>query len=332
MTDVLGVCTSWGDGVCVDRARVGRTGDDPAGRHRLRQAGPAPPVGAAPRPVVRRRAARAVAVARGRDPAAGRLAAPGGAAVRGPAAAARQLGAGDGRSRECPSPRHCPQIRSFYADRDRPALAQVEAGSTEEAGLVAAGWAPLPDGEADFMIGSVAQVLRHAPALPEDRVVCLTPTSGSSSGTRPVGAEVEIGDRARGRGALDGDWVGIHTVEVAPDHRRQGLATHVICRAARLGSQPRRDDGLAARRDPQRRRDRALRRSRLPHPPHRAVPRLSPLTSRKKGFAPVRPRRRISPAAGGVTTLVRGVARAYGVPTRGRHPKDRRRRCGGTAI
>ena len=58
-----------------------------------------------------------------------------------------------------------PVVRAFYADRDRPALAQVEVGSTVEAGLVAAGWTPLPDGEADFMIGSVARALRHAPAV-----------------------------------------------------------------------------------------------------------------------------------------------------------------------
>ena len=42
MTDVLGVCTAWGDGVCVVVPDSGRRpGDDPHRRHRLRQAGAA---------------------------------------------------------------------------------------------------------------------------------------------------------------------------------------------------------------------------------------------------------------------------------------------------
>ena len=27
---------------------------------------------------------------------------------------------------------------------------------------------------------------------------------------------------------MDGDWVGIHTVDVSPDHRRGGLGTRVV--------------------------------------------------------------------------------------------------------
>ncbi len=119
---------------------------------------------------------------------------------------------------EVPLPEALAAIDAFYADRDRPALAQVEPGSDEEAGLVAAGWTPLPDGEADFMIGSVAQVLRHTGPAGTEAVL-------DQSGDR---VDVRIGDAARGRAALDGDWVGIHTVEVSPDHRRRGLATHVI--------------------------------------------------------------------------------------------------------
>ena len=41
MTDLLGVCTSWGDGVCVIAPGGRRAGHDPARRHRLRQAGAA---------------------------------------------------------------------------------------------------------------------------------------------------------------------------------------------------------------------------------------------------------------------------------------------------
>jgi ribosomal protein S18 acetylase RimI-like enzyme len=131
-------------------------------------------------------------------------------------------------------------IRQFYAERDRPALAQVEIGSAEEAGLVEAGWAPVPDKDNHFMIGSVARALRGAPSLPHDQVVCLTPAVASSSDPRRARVEADIEDRARGRAALDGDWVGLHTVEVHPDHRRRGLATRVIVElldwAASLGA------------------------------------------------------------------------------------------------
>ncbi len=227
MTDVLGVCTAWGDGRCVVLPESGEPveialADIVSGK-------PVPP-----RPSVRHRVSAYDAelhvlslwpdvetrplggwLLRTAPPYEGRRR----------RRANSVLAMGDPRMSLTEA---LPVIRAFYADRDQPALAQVELGSTEEADLVAVGWTPVPDKDNAFMIGSVAQVLRHAPPLPEDGVVCLTPTSGSSSGTRPVRAEVEIGDRARGRAALDGDWVGIHTVEVHPDHRRQGLATRVI--------------------------------------------------------------------------------------------------------
>jgi ribosomal protein S18 acetylase RimI-like enzyme len=119
-------------------------------------------------------------------------------------------------------------IHAFYADRDRPALAQVEIGSPEEAALFAAGWATVPDKDNDFMIAPVAQVLRKAGPSPHDGVVSLTPAPQPDSSAQLVRAEVTVGEGARGRAALDRDWVGLHTVEVRPDHRRRGLATQVV--------------------------------------------------------------------------------------------------------
>ena len=52
LTDVLGTCTAWGDGVCVvaaRRRRAARPGHDRDRRHRLGQAGPAPRLDPAPR-------------------------------------------------------------------------------------------------------------------------------------------------------------------------------------------------------------------------------------------------------------------------------------------
>ncbi len=42
---------------------------------------------------------------------------------------------------------------------------------------------------------------------------------------------VEYGDEsviARGEAALDGDWLGLHSLVVDPSHRRQGLGTAVM--------------------------------------------------------------------------------------------------------
>jgi N-acetylglutamate synthase len=227
MTDVLGVCTFWGDGVCVVEPE-----DAPPVRIPLADIVSGKPV--PPRPSVRHRVssydAELHVLSLWPDvetrPLGGwllRAAPPYDGRVRRRANSALAMG-----DPGMPLTEAVPVIRAFYAERDRPALVQVEVGSTEEADVVAAGWAPVPGKDNHFMIASVAQVLRRAPPLPEEGAVCTTVRSDAPSGKQPVRAEVEIGDRARGRAALDGDWVGIHTVEVHPDHRRRRLATRVI--------------------------------------------------------------------------------------------------------
>ena len=233
MTDVLGICTAWGDGRCVVVPESG----DPV-EIALADIVSGKPV--PPRPSVRHRVSSYDAelhvlslwpdvetrplggwLLRAAPPYDGRL--------RRRANSVLAMG-----EPGVALPEAVSVIREFYAERDRPALAQVEIGSPEEAGLVEAGWAPVPDKDNHFMIGSVAQVLRNAPSLSEDEVVFLTPAPGSSR------AEADIEGRARGRAALDGDWVGLHTVEVDPDHRRRGLARRVIVElldwAASLGA------------------------------------------------------------------------------------------------
>lgn len=217
MTDLLGVCTAWGEGRCVVRPESGepveiRLSDIVSGK-------PVPP-----RPSVRHRVSSYDAelhvlslwpdvetrplgswLLRAAPPYEGRLR----------RRANSVLAMGDP---GVPLTEALPAIDDFYAERDRPALAQVELGSPEEARLVDAGWVAVPDKDNHFMIGSVAQVLRRSP--PGEGVHLR-----ESSEAR---AEADIGDLARGRAALDGDWVGLHTVEVHPDHRRRGLATRVI--------------------------------------------------------------------------------------------------------
>ncbi|MFL6001803.1 MAG: GNAT family N-acetyltransferase [Nocardioides sp.] len=239
MTDLLGMCTAWGDGRCVVVPEAGEAveimlADIVSGR-------PVPP-----RPSVRRRISPYDAelhvlslwpdvetrslggwLLRAAPPYDGRL--------RRRANSVLAMGEPGVALTDAVS-----VIREFYGERDRPALAQVEIGSPEEAGLVGGGWVPVSDKDNHFMIGSVAQVLRRAPTRPEEGVVGLTVRSDAPSGAQPARAEAEIANHARGRAALDGDWVGLHTVEVHPDHRRRGLATGVIVElldwAASLGA------------------------------------------------------------------------------------------------
>ena len=44
--------------------------------------------------------------------------------------------------------------------RDRPVLAQVEAGSEADSAPSAAGWTAVPGGDADFLLASVSRALR----------------------------------------------------------------------------------------------------------------------------------------------------------------------------
>jgi ribosomal protein S18 acetylase RimI-like enzyme len=220
MTDVLGVCTAWGGGRCVVEPESGepveiQLSDIVSGK-------PVPP-----RPSVRHRVSSFDAelhvlslwpdvethplggwLLRAAPPYEGRLR----------RRANSVLAMGDP---GVPILDALSAIHDFYAERDRPALAQVEVGSREERDLLDARWETVPDKDNHFMIGSVAQVLRRAPPDSRDAVVSLSESSKAR-------AEAEIANRARGRAALDGDWVGLHTVEVHPDHRRRGLARSII--------------------------------------------------------------------------------------------------------
>jgi N-acetylglutamate synthase len=119
------------------------------------------------------------------------------------------------------------RVRAFYTALERPVLAQVERDSEVSEALSGLGWTTVPRGDADFLMGSVARALRRIRS-PEEGVVRMSTIPESVSGTRPVQAEARIGDTARGLATLDGDWLGLHRVEVDPGHRRRGLATALL--------------------------------------------------------------------------------------------------------
>ena len=117
------------------------------------------------------------------------------------------------------------RVRAFYPARGLPALLQVEAGSDEEAQVRAAGWKDI-EGESDLLLASVSRLRRTLPRqLPRQLPrVELEVTARYSAAT--LGTSTDL--LARGRAALDGDWVGLHDLEVVPPSRRRGLASAIV--------------------------------------------------------------------------------------------------------
>jgi ribosomal protein S18 acetylase RimI-like enzyme len=211
MTDLLGVCTSWGDGRCVVQPESGEPvtialADIVSGK-------PVPP-----RPSVRRRVPPREAQVRAfalfpdleTEPvgdwvlrrSAGHPARRANSVLAfGPSGVA-----GDAEL-----------VEAFY---DRP-VAAVLPDSAEEALFRARGWVPeSQDADTVFMVGGVAMALRRSrPAgAPAVELVETTPTVVTA----------RVGDLASGVAAYADDWVGFRGVRVAPEHRGRGLALVVM--------------------------------------------------------------------------------------------------------
>ena len=225
MTDVLGICTAWGDGRCVIAPESG----DPV-EIRLSDIVSGKPV--PPRPSVRHRVSTRAAEQHTLTLWAGLETETLGEWVlrTDPAPVGRLLK----RANSCLAigdpgmdlAEAVSRVRAFYDDRDRQVLAQVERGSEIDAALTAAGWAPVPGGDAHFLIASLSRALRAARSA----------TSRTSS-ARSESRLVEQGDRvlvdlddgaAAGRASLDGDWLGLHALSVDETRRRRGLGTAVV--------------------------------------------------------------------------------------------------------
>jgi N-acetylglutamate synthase len=231
MTDLLGTCVAWGDGRCVVQPEDG----DPV-VIAIRDIVSGKPV--PPRPSVRMRVAPRDAelhtaslwatvettplgdwVLRTDTAPVGRLRRRGNSC----------LAMGDP---GLPFDAAAAAVRDFYDERGRPVYVQVEAGSPEEAEFLAAGWTPTdPPGDAEFRLASLTQVRRRIRAVPDLAEI-------ETDGPRAI-ASISDGSAtwARGQAAVDGDWIGVHAIEVAPAHRRQGLATAILASLLEWGAE-----------------------------------------------------------------------------------------------
>jgi len=216
MTDLLGICESWTDGVIAVRAEDGTLVEIPTAD--IVSGKPVPP-----RPSVRSRISSRAAESH--------------AAVLWTGVDREPLGEWELRSVPVPDGRLLKRTNSclaigdpgcdldaalaavttWYAGRDRPAQVQVEVGSELEQTFLDAGWQPLPDGEAAFLMGSVSRALR----LCSDAVAL---GEVSTDGPRLVVAA----QGAVAHGGIDADWVGVHGLFVEPDLRRRGLGLAVL--------------------------------------------------------------------------------------------------------
>lgn len=126
-------------------------------------------------------------------------------------------------------------VIDFYRSRSRTPLVQVEADGDHEAAFLARGWTQLPGGEAMLLLGSVSRALRAV-----RRRVGATGFEGHTSIDLPrIEHRLTDGEQpvALGRAGLDGDWIGLHDLEVTTSHRRRGAAREVIATLLEWGAE-----------------------------------------------------------------------------------------------
>ena len=230
-TDLLGVCTAWGDGVAVVQPDSGPAVTIPV--ELIVSGKPVPP-----RPPVRHRVSVRDAELHTTSLSPGVETHPLGEwllrSEPSPAGRIRKrfnscLAVGDpGLSLEDAAA----EVVSFYADRGRQPLAQVELGSDLEDSLRARGWEVVAGGDAHYLLGSVSRIRRNL-GVPGGSGAPGTPTI-TVDGTR---LRVTVGDVAQGEAALEGDWLGVHGLAVAPPYRRRGLARAVMAELLEWGAE-----------------------------------------------------------------------------------------------
>ncbi len=226
MTDVLGVCLRWSGGECVVQPDDGPAVTIPL---RLVVAGkPVPPRASARDRVAPQDVHRLVA---GLWPGTvveevGEWVLRAGPQVDGrhPRRGSSALAMGDP---GVPLPEALDRVTRFAARHDRRPLAVVELDSPRQGELAALGWTPIELAPVHTQLASVAQLRRRIGPGRDDAEV------EEADGR----VEVRFGGAARGRAALQGDWLGLHGVAVDPAQRRTGLARAVVATLLEWGAE-----------------------------------------------------------------------------------------------
>lgn len=228
MTDLLGVCTSWGDGFCVVAPERG----DPV-RIVLSDIVSGKPV--PPRPPVRLRVSPLDAQLRAlalfpdleTEPVGDwllRRSTTASARRANSVLAFEESGVADDYDR----------VVAFYAATTGRPIAAVLPDSAEDALFRGHGWV-LESQDADtlFQLAGVAQVGRRLRVFPAGPDVSVTEEDGLAvARVTEDGATV-----AGGLAAYDRDWVGFRGIEVSPDHRRRGLGLAVMAALVEWGAE-----------------------------------------------------------------------------------------------
>ena len=227
LTDLLGTCLTWGDGVCVVQPETG-----PAVTIALADIVSGKPV--PPRPSPRHRVTPLAAQRR--------------ALALWPDLTTEPLGDWTLRHSTTSTARRAnsvlamapsgidgdfEQVVEFYASRTGRPIAAVLPDSPEDALFRGHGWV-LESNDADtlFQIASVSQVSRAVSR--RDFVPPQPPVTYDEDGDLVT---VRIDDRASGVAAYGEDWVGFRGIEVAPEHRRQGLGVAVMAALLEWGAE-----------------------------------------------------------------------------------------------
>ena len=241
-TDILGVCTSWADGIAVIERESGEQVSVPVAE--IVSGKPVPP-----RPNVRLRIGVREAELLSAAIFPGTTSEPLGEWVlfdhevsvrRRPNSALAIGDPGIGLDEAID------RVESYYRSRHKRPRVKIEVGSTVEEAVVARGW--VEDVTVGFQLAGLAATRRLLPPPVEDARVEVQANDAQ--------VLITFGDTARIMGTMERDWLAIHDLEVAEPYRRQGLATKALAtllewgaergaRAAWLHVETNNDPGLA---------------------------------------------------------------------------------------
>lgn len=224
MTDLLGVCEGYGDGLVVLRPDAG---GDPVSIP-LAQVVTGKPV--PPRGSVRDRVAPADAQRRGFSLFPDLLTEPLGAWVLRDSATATARRANSVLAFGPPGIDLEDAVERVLAHYDRP-VAAVLADSAEQAALLARGWVPesAEDGTL-FRLAGTARVARALRRVEDDAVSLVEDPPGLVTATLPGASGVAAYDP-------DSDWLGLRSLHVDPARRRRGLARSLLAALVGWGAE-----------------------------------------------------------------------------------------------